>query len=41
MAKKYIVDLSENEVSQLRTLIKTGKHKARIITRVHLSVDGE
>jgi DNA-binding NarL/FixJ family response regulator len=36
MAKKYIVDLSEDEVSQLQTLIKTGKHKARIITRVHI-----
>lgn len=36
MAKKYIVDLSEDEVSQLLTLIKTGKHKARIISRVHI-----
>ncbi len=41
MAKKYIVNLSEDEVFQLRTLIKTGKRKARIITRVHPSVDGE
>ena len=41
MAKKYIVDLSEDEVSQLGILIKTGKRKARIMTRVHLSVDGE
>ncbi|GAX45353.1 transposase [Tolypothrix sp. NIES-4075] len=36
MAKKYIVNLSEDEVSQLRTVIKTGKRKARIITRVHI-----
>ena len=36
MAKKYIVDLSEDEVSQLGTLIKTGKRKARIMTRVHI-----
>ncbi len=36
MAKKYIVDLSEDEVSQLQTLIKKGKHKARTITRAHI-----
>ncbi len=36
MAKKYIVDLSEDEVSQLQTVIKTGKRKARIITRIHI-----
>ncbi len=36
MAKKYIVDLSEDEVSQLLTLMKTGKHKARIISHVHI-----
>ncbi|MEH2331110.1 hypothetical protein [Nostoc sp.] len=33
MAKKYIVDLSEDEVSQVQTLIKKGKegknHHAR------------
>jgi hypothetical protein len=28
MAKKYIVDLSEAEVAQVRSLIKTGKRKA-------------
>ena len=36
MAKKYIVDLSEDEVSQLQTLIKTGIRKARIITRIYI-----
>lgn len=36
MAKKYIVDLSEDKVSQLQTLIKKGKHKARTITRAHI-----
>lgn len=36
MAKKYIVDLSEDEVSQLQKLIKKGKHKARTITRAHI-----
>jgi hypothetical protein len=36
MAKKYIVDLSEDEVSKLQTLMKIGKRKARIITRVHI-----
>ncbi|MBD0389556.1 MAG: hypothetical protein ICV54_24395 [Nostoc sp. C3-bin3] len=33
MAKKYIVDLSEDEVAQLQSIIKKGKHKARTITR--------
>lgn len=37
MAKKYIVDLSEDEVSQLQTLIKKGKHLCRAITRAHIS----
>lgn len=36
MAKKYIVDLSEDEVSQLQTLIKKGKHKARTISRANI-----
>jgi hypothetical protein len=30
MGKKYIVDLSENEVLQLQTLIKKGKQKATV-----------
>jgi len=36
MAKKYIVDLSEDEVYQLKTLIKKGKHQARTITRAYI-----
>ncbi len=36
MTKKYIVDLSEVEESQLRSLIKTGKRKARTITRAYI-----
>ncbi|MEH1781808.1 MAG: hypothetical protein V7K67_32990 [Nostoc sp.] len=36
MAKKYIVDLDENEVSQLQSIIKKGKHKARTITRANI-----
>ncbi|QSJ14118.1 IS630 family transposase [Nostoc sp. UHCC 0702] len=36
MAKKYIVDLSEDEVSQLQSIIKKGKHKARTITRANI-----
>ncbi|MEH2045216.1 helix-turn-helix domain-containing protein [Nostoc sp.] len=36
MVKKYIVDLSEDEVSQLQTLIKKGKHKARKITHANI-----
>lgn len=36
MAKKYIVDLNENEVSQLQAIIKKGKHKARTITRANI-----
>jgi transposase len=36
MAKKYIVDLSEDEVSQLQSIIKRGKHKARTITRANI-----
>ncbi len=36
MAKKYIVDLNEYEVSQLQAIIKKGKHKARTITRANI-----
>jgi hypothetical protein len=36
MAKKYIVDLNEAELSQLQSLTKTGKHKARSITRANI-----
>ena len=36
MVKKYIVDLSKDEVSLLQTLIKKGKHKARTITRANI-----
>jgi transposase len=36
MAKKYIVNLNEVELSQLQSLIKTGKHKARTITRANI-----
>lgn len=36
MAKKYIVDLSEEEVYQLQSIIKKGKHKARTITRANI-----
>ena len=36
MAKKYIVDLSEDEVSQLQAIVKKGKHKARTITRANI-----
>lgn len=35
-AKKYIVDLSEAEEAQVRSLIKTGKRKARTITRAYI-----
>lgn len=36
MGKKYTVNLSDSEVEQLRSLIKTGKSKARSITRAHI-----
>ena len=36
--KKYIVDLNEAEISQLRSLTKTGKHKARSITRANIII---
>jgi DNA-binding NarL/FixJ family response regulator len=38
MAKKYVVDLNEAELSQLRSLTKTGKHKARTITRANILI---
>ena len=33
MVKKYVVDLSEEEVLHLQAILKKGKHKARTITR--------
>ncbi|MBD2470368.1 helix-turn-helix domain-containing protein [Nostoc sp. FACHB-145] len=36
MVKKYTVDLKTEEVEKLRSLIKTGKSKARSITRAHI-----
>jgi hypothetical protein len=36
MAKKYVVDLSEEEVLQLPGILKKGKHKARSITRANI-----
>ena len=36
MAKKYTVDLSNEEAEKLQSLIKTGKSKARSITRPHI-----
>ena len=36
MAKKYVVDLREEEVLQLQGILKEGKHKARSITRVNI-----
>jgi hypothetical protein len=36
MAKKYTVNLSNEELEKLRSLIKTGKSKARSITRAHI-----
>lgn len=36
MAKKYIVDLNEDEVYKLQSIIKKGKHKARTITRANI-----
>lgn len=37
MVKKDIVDLNEAEISQLGSLTKTVKHKARSITRANIS----
>jgi transposase len=36
MAKKYIVDLTQAERSHLESITKTGKHKARSITRANI-----
>jgi hypothetical protein len=36
MAKKYVVDLREEEVLQLQGILKEGKHKARSITRANI-----
>ena len=36
MAKKYVVDLSEEEVLQLPGILKKGKYKARSITRANI-----
>jgi hypothetical protein len=36
MAKKYVVDLSEEEVLQLQGILKKGKYKARSITRANI-----
>ena len=36
MAKKYVVDLSKEEVLQLQAILKKGKHKARSITRANI-----
>ena len=36
MAKKYVVDLSEEEVLQLQAILKKGKHKARSINRANI-----
>ena len=36
MAKKYVVDLSEEEVLQLQAILKKGKHKARSITHANI-----
>jgi hypothetical protein len=36
MAKKYVVDLREEEVLQLQAILKKGKHKARSITRTKI-----
>ncbi len=39
MAKKYILDLSDYQVSQMQTLTKTRKCKVRIIACFHPSED--
>jgi hypothetical protein len=36
MAKKYVVDLSEEEVLQLQAILRKGKYKARSITRANI-----
>lgn len=34
--KKYIVNLSDGEVKELETLLRTGKHSARMLTRARI-----
>ncbi|MBD1849511.1 IS630 family transposase, partial [Cyanobacteria bacterium FACHB-502] len=34
--KRYIVDLTDAEVQQLETLLRTGKHSARKLTRARI-----
>ena len=36
MTKKYVVDLNEDEIFQLQSIIKKGKHKARTISRANI-----
>src|SRR3712207_7520365 len=36
MAKKYIIDLTEAERSELQTIIKKGKTAARKVARAHM-----
>lgn len=36
LCQKYTVNLSTEEAEKLRSLIKTGKSKARSITRAHI-----
>jgi hypothetical protein len=36
MAKKYVVDLTEEELLQLQVVLEKEKHKARSITRVNI-----
>ena len=36
MAKKYVLDLREEEVLQLQAILKKGKHKARSIARANI-----
>lgn len=36
MVKKHTIKLSESEISQLRSLTKSGSSKARSITRAHI-----
>ncbi|NJM76874.1 MAG: hypothetical protein HC852_15165, partial [Acaryochloridaceae cyanobacterium RU_4_10] len=33
--KKYIVDLSDEEIQELEQVIRSGKHSARKLTRAH------
>ena len=38
MVKKYIVDLSKEELSYLESVTRKGKHKARTITRAKILI---